>query len=152
MKSLDLQVAGFIARPLYVCTARVGNDQRMCMSVASMSKMITQRCQRTSYRCRTWLDMEAGGECSRDVPKRVLQLYALVDTGLSQPTPVRMRPVRLVLFAPPERWAWGEEIVPMGDALPPSSPKLGLDRRGFHWFYDEVESVAIWLSAGPYEG
>ena len=147
---LDLKVAGFIARPLYVCTAKVGKDLRMCMFVANMSKMIIQSCQRTSYRCRTCLDMEAGGGCSFDAPKRVLQLYALVHTGVSEPTPVRMRPVRLVVCAPPDQWAWGEDPSPMEVSLTPVSPKRGFDSRGFHWYYDKRESTAIWQSAGPY--
>ena len=148
----DLEVAGFIARPLYVCTTKVGHNLRMCLSLASMSKLMTQSGERSHYRCRKCVELKNGAPNCHESPKRVLQLYALVHTGVSKPTPVRMRPVRLVLFAPPEQWAWGEDPSQHRVSPKPGNPERIFDSRGYHWSYELEESDAIWLSAGPYLG
>ena len=148
----DLGVAGFIARPLYVCTTKVEPKSRMCLSLASMSKFITQSGKRTHYRCRKCLDSENADPNCHELPKRVLQLYALVHTGVSKPTPIRMRPVRLVLVAPPDQWAWGEAYSQPLVSRKLGNPERNYDCRGCHWSYEKEESDAIWLSAGPHLG
>ena len=48
---MDLELKGFLARPLYVCTSTSGSDSLMCMSVASMSHLIKHVERRVHYRC-----------------------------------------------------------------------------------------------------
>ena len=151
--TLNLELRGFLARPLYVCTA--GEYGRMCMSVASMSKLIMHSEGRQHYRCGNCAAEDWGEPASGSLPLRVLHLYALVGAGDSAPTPLHMRPVRLVLTAPPAQWAWG--VDPLTDDLrdldmDAVSPELGHDSRGRHWRYNEDDSRAIWLRAGPYRG
>ena len=50
MERMDLVHAGFLVRPLYACTTRLEGGE-MCMNVASMSKFIQQRDERSHYRC-----------------------------------------------------------------------------------------------------
>ena len=50
MEYMHLEHAGFVARPLYVCTKRIESGE-MCMNVASMSKFIQHRDGRSHYRC-----------------------------------------------------------------------------------------------------
>ena len=50
--AVDLELVGFLARPLYVCTAISGSKGEMCMSVASMSQLVKQTEGRQDYRCR----------------------------------------------------------------------------------------------------
>ena len=88
---------------------------------------------------------------SGSLPLRVLYLYALVGTGGHAPTPLHMRPVRLVVAAPPAEWAWGQD--PVGDFRgSDASPEEGLDSVGAHWRYNEAESTGIWYRAGSYRG
>ena len=51
MEYMRLEHAGFVARPLYVCTNTIEGGE-MCMNVASMSKFIQQRDERNHYRCK----------------------------------------------------------------------------------------------------
>ena len=42
-RAVDVHVAGYLARPLYVCTnTRPESKNKMCMSTASMSRFIEQ--------------------------------------------------------------------------------------------------------------
>ena len=50
-EAVDLELQGFLARPLYVCTSTSGSGSLMCMSVASMSQLITHTEGRLHYRC-----------------------------------------------------------------------------------------------------
>ena len=49
--SVDLELQGLLTRPLNVCTPTIGSDSLMCMSVASMSQLITHQEGRLHYRC-----------------------------------------------------------------------------------------------------
>ena len=153
--AVDLELRGFLARPLYVCTSTSGRDSLMCMSVASMSKLIMHREGRLHYRCGKCMAKDAGEPASGSSPLRVLHLYALVGTDGPALTPLHSRPVRLVVAAPPAQWAWGEQL--REDDLPGldsrgASPERGLDSRGEHWRYQAADSNAIWCYAGPYRG
>ena len=153
--AVDLELRGFLARPLYVCTSTSGRDSLMCMSVASMSKLIMHREGRLHYRCGKCMAKDAGEPASGSSPLRVLHLYALVGTDGRALTPLHSRPVRLVVAAPPAQWAWGEQL--REDDLPGldsrgASPERGLDSRGEHWRYQAADSNAIWCYAGPYRG
>ena len=88
------------------------------------------------YRCGKCAAKDGGEPASGSLPLRVLHLYALVGTGGSAPTPLHMRPVRLVLAAPPPQWAWGKHQTSgdlRGFDAPAASPEPGLDSRGAHW-------------------
>ena len=60
---MALELCGFLARPLYVCTAPSGTEGQMCMSVASMSQLIMHSEGRQHYRCR-----KCAGEASLREP------------------------------------------------------------------------------------
>ena len=122
------------------------------MSVASMSQLIMHSEDRQHYRCRKCAgDASLEEPASGSLPLRVLHLYALVGTGGHAPTPLHMRPVRLVVAAPPAEWAWGQDRV--GEFRgSDASPVEGKDSRGAHWRYNEAESTAIWYRAGSYRG
>ena len=152
VRAVDLELCGFLARPLYVCTASSGSEGEMCMSVASMSQLIMHSEGRQHYRCRKCV----GDACLREpasgsLPLRVLHLYALVGTGGHAPTPLHMRPVRLVVAAPPAEWAWGQDRL-LGGGVSDASPEQGFDSVGAHWRYNEAESTAIWYRADSYRG
>ena len=153
---MKLELQGFLARPLYVCTATSGSDSLMCMSVASMSELIMHEEGRLHYRCSNCAKVDAGAPASGSVPLRVLRLYALVGVGGGAPTPLHSKPVRLVVAAPPAKWAWGLELRDDDGASLASrldaSPVRAEDSRGVHWRYNPAESDAIWCQAGPYRG
>ena len=79
--AVDLQLCGFLARPLYVCTASSGSDSLMCMSVASMSQLIMHKEGRLHYRCGQCAAEDDGEPASGSFPVCVLHLSALVGTG-----------------------------------------------------------------------
>jgi hypothetical protein len=155
VRAVELTLVGFLARPLYVCTAISGSEGKMCMSVASMSELIMHSEGRQHYRCKKCAGEPSLREpASGSLPLRVLHVYALVGTGGHAPTPLHMRPVRLVVVAPPPEWGWGRHRVT--DALvggeSPASPEQGLDTKGVHWLYNDAESTSLWYRAGPYRG
>ena len=127
----------------------------MCMSVASMSKLITHAEGRLHYLCGNCVQKDAGEPASGSFPLRVLHLYALVGAGGQALTPLHSKPVRLVVTAPPADWAWGTHHVwpdrPRSDS-PCASPERLKDWRGWHWRYCLSESNAIWRHSGPYLG
>ena len=111
------------------------------MSVASMSKFVQQTGGRRHFRCQECVERAGDGPVSGS-PLRVLHLYVLVsatDRGL---TPLRMKPLRLVVEAPPDKWGWG---VPGSDStLPeptPAKPGLEDDNEGKLWRDNAEESV-----------
>ena len=127
----------------------------MCMSVASMSQLIKHDEGRLHYRWGNCATKEAGEPASGRLPLRVLHLYALVRTGGPTITPLHAKPIRLIVDAPPAKWAWGLEL-PDDDR--PRSDLLGVwperawDSRGEHWRYSSAASDAIWCHAVPYRG
>ena len=127
----------------------------MCMSVASMSKLITHAEGRLHYPCGNCVQKDEGEPTSGSFPLRVLHLYALVGADGQAPTPLHSKPVRLVVTAPPADWAWGTHHVwpdrPRSDS-PCASPERSKDWRGWHWRYRLSESDAIWRHSGPYLG
>ena len=153
--AVDLELQGFLARPLYVCTSTSGSDSLMCMSVASMSQLFTHVEGRLHYRCGQCAKKKAGEPASGSLPLRVLHLYALVRTGGPTITPLHAKPIRLIVDAPPAKWAWGLELPdddrPRSDLLG-VSPERALDSRGEHWRYSSAASDAIWCHAAPYRG
>ena len=138
-EAVDLELQGFLARPLYVCTSTSGSDSLMCMSVASMSQLIKHVEGRLHYRCGNCVKKDAGEPASGSLPLRVLHLYALVGAGGQALTPLHSKPVRLV------------DDRPRFDSRG-ALPERAQDSRGEHWCYSPTESDAIWCHAGPYRG
>ena len=72
---VDLELYGFLARPLYVCTASSGSKEQMCMSVASMSPLIIHTEARHHYRCRKCAgDVSLEDPASGSLALRVLHI------------------------------------------------------------------------------
>ena len=99
------------------------------------------------------MNMVAGEPASGSLPLRVLHLYALVGTGGLTITPLHAKPVRLIVDAPPARWAWGQELP--DDDRPRFDPRgvwpeRARDSLGEHWRYSSAASDAIWWHAAPY--
>ena len=82
----------------------------MCMSVASMSQLIKHVEGRLHYRCGHCVKKDEGEPASGSLPLRVLHVYALVGAGGQALTPLHSKPVRLVVDAPPAKWAWGVKL------------------------------------------
>ena len=120
-----------------------------------MSQLIKHVEGRLHYRCGNCVKKDAGEPASGSCPLRVLHLYALVGAGRQALTPLHSKPVRLVVAAPPAKWAWGRELLdddrPCLESLS-ASPERAKDSRGEHWRYSSAESDAIWCHAGPYGG
>ena len=154
-EAVNLELWGFLAPPLYVCMSTHGSGGLMCMSVASMSQLSKHVEGRLHYRCGNCATKEVGEPASGSLPLCVLHLYALVGTGGPTITPLQAKPVRLIVDAPPARWAWGQELPdddrPCFDPLG-VWPERARDSRGEHWRYSSAASDAIWCHAGPYRG
>ena len=126
VRAVALELRGFLARPLSVCTASSGSKGEMCMSLASMSQLVKQTEGRQDYRCRKCVENASEREPgSSSSPVRVLHLYALVGTDGHAPTPLHMRPERLVRHL--RRSGRGVRVVAraflMMDDLPPRLSK-----------------------------
>ena len=151
MECMSLEHAGFVARPLYVCTKRIEGGE-MCMNVASMSKFIQHRDGRSHYRCTNCKETECDDSApvSDSVPLRVLDLYILVRDG-SKTTFMRSKAYRLCLHAPPPQWAWG---VDLGQLPQLNQAVPGLVSHPKRNFYNDTdaESEAIWCYSRSYEG
>jgi hypothetical protein len=158
--SVSVEVAGAMARPLYVCTDLRGSSgsRELCMAAASMSKFAQQVPGRRQYRCSECVKR---APVSDSAPLRILHFYALVSASDCGLAPLRMKEVRLVLNAPPDNWAWrasptGLELPPQcGQSLPAAlqaQPALSKHKQGKYWRYSQAESDAIWRAAGPFPG
>ena len=151
---VSLKVAGLLARPLFACTSyRQAPVAGMCMSVASMSRFVQQTEGRQHYRCAECAQALPGQDSGApgSPPLRLLHLYILVSDRHGGPTPLRMKPLRLVVQAPPDEWAWGVEP----GALPEPTlahPTRAQEAKGKHWRYNARESQASWLLASSYRG
>ena len=155
VEAVQLELKGFLAKPLYVCTSTSRSESLMCMSIASMSKLITHAEGRLLYLCGNCVQEDEGEPASGIFPLSVIHLYALVGAGGQVLTPLHSKPVRLVVSAPPTNWAWGTHQVwpdrPRSDS-PSASPERSKDWRGWHWRYCLPDSESIWRQSGPYLG
>ncbi len=75
------------------------------MSTASMSPLLHLPGTRKHYLCAKCKD-EQHAPVSDSAPLRVLHLYVTVAATDGLPTPVRMKPMSIVLEAPPDSFAW----------------------------------------------
>ena len=73
--AVNVAVAGYLARPLYVCTnASPSSENGMCMSIASMSRFVQQAPGQVHYRCSACVAKSEGVPVSDSAPLRVLHL------------------------------------------------------------------------------
>jgi hypothetical protein len=85
-------------------------------------------------------------------PLRVLHLYVTVAATDGLPTPVRMKPLAVVLQAPPDCFAWGKVpvLVEEGPAAVPSLLNIehrAVGRAESAYLFNAEASNAIWCSA-----
>jgi hypothetical protein len=108
---------------------------------------------RKEYRCAKCRD---AGEApvSGSVPLRVLRLYVMVRAADGLPTPMRMKPLSVILEMPPADFAWGREHTAVETAsltkARPFQTRAELNKVAYQYKGDE--SAAIWLSAGAFRG
>ena len=93
-----------------------------------------------------------GSPASGSRPLRVLDIYVLVATSEGTLTPLRMKALRLIVDAPPDRWAWGVELGSLPALIRAQPNGYGGKRERKMWQYNETESEAIWCYAGSYRG
>ena len=102
------------------------------------------------YRCSACVAKSAGVPVSDSAPLRVLHLYALIATRDDDATPMRMKPLRLVVHAPPDTWKWG-------GSAPASSNLQDVEmadptESGALFLYNKKESDALWRFSSCYRG
>ena len=152
-RAVDVEVAGYLARPLYVCTnASPKSKNEMCMSIASMSRFVQQAPGQVHYRCSDCVAKSAGVPVSDSTPLRVLHLYALIYTKDGDFTPMRMRPVRLVVCAPPDTCRWGGTVTANLQDESMANPTQATERRSDFFQYNKEESDALWSRSSCFRG
>ena len=149
MAIVDLPLSGVVARPLYVCTGSVSDG--MCMALASMSPILTTGIGRGEFLCRECAGCSGRAPASNSARLRVLLLCALTAYETGEDLAARMKPVRVVLHAPPHDWGWGRPKVDFGDP-PEANARWRHMRRGSHWRYDVGDSNQIWYHSAPFRG
>ena len=118
------------------------------MNVASMSKFIEQRDERSHYICRRCREFAA--PLPDSVPLRILELYILVHDG-NKSTFMRSKPYTLCLRRPPAQWAWGVDLAAFPQ-LNQAMPKIVYHGQRRFYEYNDTESEAIWCYSSSYEG
>ena len=95
-----------------------------------------------------------GVPVSDSAPLRVLHLYALIATSDGGATPMRMKPVRLVVHAPPDTWKWGASAPASGRASGNlQDVEIAHPRQsGALFLYNKKESDALWSWSSCYRG
>jgi hypothetical protein len=158
-----LEIAGVVGRPLYVCTSRLhGDPNRLCMATAAMAPIMQLGAAREHYRCCKCKEAgTAPGSASApvsedDKPLRVLHLYVTVTASQDgQHTPVRTKPLAVVLQAPPDCFGWGKVPIDVDDGPAAVPSRLNVKSRssGFNeaaYLFDSEASNAIWCSAAAF--
>ena len=108
-----------------------------------------------------WLGSDGHGlaPVSDSAPLRVLHLYVTVAATDGLPTPVRMKPLPVVLEAPPDTFAWHSSKLHTFDqpasVAVPTRLDIALDRHGARvvaYAFNPEESKGIWCCAGAFRG
>ena len=119
---MSVDRAGFVARPLYVCTKCIYGDQP-CMKVVPVHDS-------------TFL--------------RVPRLCMLVNSG-GKTSIIRTKPYKVLLHALPPEWAWAKELCrPPSLGLAMLTPFK--NRRVWIYKYNTKESAGSWLHSAAFEG
>ncbi|CAK0842096.1 unnamed protein product, partial [Prorocentrum cordatum] len=127
--SVDYQLAGVIARPLYKCTQIVDASAGECA------------------------ERKQGADETPGFPSvalRALCLYPAVFGPDGEPTPLRaMTPHRAFAHAPPENWGWGVERV-QRHVVTQANPAISTAT--LTWYtYNAEESEAILIASSAYK-
>ena len=157
---VSLEAVGVLGRPLYVCTARPHENapEQLCMSRAAMSPLMQLSAGRKHFLCAK-CEKKLRVPVSDKTPLRVLHLFITVEATDGQPTPLRMKPLSVVVEAPPDSFAWGSmntntfdsESVSM--AVPtPFNIARSRGRNVVAYSFNSEASKAIWCSAGAWRG
>ena len=118
-----------------------------CTSRASMSRIFQGGPGRGEYLCSKCARRGEGAPVSDCAPLRALLLYAVTAVGDDEDIAVRMKPVRIVLSAPPNQWGWGTPQMD-GPELQMAQPEW----REPEWRYKPFESDQIWYTSAPFRG
>ena len=91
---------------------------------------------------------------SDSAPLRVLHLYITVAATDGLPTPLRMKPIPVVLEAPPDSWAWNKVKLDFDlDSASKAVPmKLQIGKDKQIALFNSEASKTIWCSAGAFRG
>ena len=146
-----LQVAGFVGRPLYSCTAVNERENRLCGKLAAMSPLLQFSEEARHWYCQ---ECESKAAVSAATPRRVIRLYLLVKTDargmmpgqLRGHTPLRQAPLDVVVTAPPRAWQWNGtvQLEPLSGSPPAPKKQAGL------YHYTPTESDCIWQASAKY--
>ena len=158
---VSLEAVGVLGRPLYVCTARPHENapEHLCMSTAAMSPLMQLSAGRKHFLCAK-CENKLRVPVSDRTPLRVLQLYITVEATDGQPTPLRMKPLSVVVEAPPDSFTWGSMNTNTFDSesvsmAVPTQFNIARDSRGRNvvaYSFNSEASKAIWCSAGAWRG
>ena len=158
---VSLEAVGVLGRPLYVCTARPHENapEHLCMSTAAMSPLMQLPAARKHFLCAKCKN-KLKASVSDSAPLRVLQLYITVAATDGQPTPLRMKPLSVVVEAPPDSFTWGSMNMSTFDSesasmAVPTQFNIAQDSHGRHvvaYLFNSEASQAIWCSAGAFRG
>ncbi|CAK0895493.1 unnamed protein product, partial [Prorocentrum cordatum] len=152
--SVDYQLAGVIARPLYECTQIVdASTGAACMNVASMSRLLRGTARRGHYACKECAERKQGADETPGFPSvapRALRLHPAVFGPDGEPTPLRaMTPHRAFAHAPPENWMWDVERV-QRHVVTQANPAISAATPTWYT-YNAEESKAIWIASSAYK-
>ena len=158
---VSLEAVGVLGRPLYVCTARPHENapEHLCMSTAAMSPLMQLSAARKHFLCAK-CENKLRAPVSDSAPVRVLQLFITVEATDGQPTPLRMKPLSVVVEAPPDSFTWGSMNTNTFDwesvsKAEPTQFNIGRDSHGRNvvaYSFNSEASKAIWCSAGAFRG
>ncbi|CAK0818065.1 unnamed protein product [Prorocentrum cordatum] len=152
--SVDYQLAGVIARPLYKCTQIVDASAGAARAnVASMSRLLRDTAGRARYTCKECAERKQGADETPGFPSvalHALYLYPAVFGPDGEPAPLRaMTPHRVFAHAPPEKWGWGVERV-QRHVVTQANPAISTATPTWHT-YNAEESEAIWIASSAYK-
>ncbi|CAK0833447.1 unnamed protein product [Prorocentrum cordatum] len=152
--SVDYQLAGAIARPLYKC-AQIADASTGAarMNVASMSKLLRDTAGRGHYTCKECAERKQGADDTPGFPSvalRALHLYPAVFGPDGEPTPLRaMTPHRVFAHAPPEKRGRGVERV-QRHVVTQANPTISTATPTWHT-YNAEESEATWIASSAFK-
>jgi hypothetical protein len=159
----NLDFAGIVGRPLYVCGALKPaqapereslfssvpvSDSTIahCLNIASMSPLLKFKGEQYSWRCTQC----AKAGLPADSSHRMLRLYPLVrvpKAGLPGCTPLRSKPITVAVAPPPAEFDW-KQHAGTSTSTRTAEPKL-IDGSVYATFGSD-ESRSIWLMSARY--
>ena len=151
LHTVAADMAGIVARPLYVCTA-LQADGQPCMAMASMSPLMQHKQDHEHFRCKR-CKTNSAAPASDEAPLRVLRLYVQVLSDTGRTVTMRTAPMHVMLQAPRANtdWAIGQDAPDDISILPLADPVTLKTRYKTMYKYDAFESHFIWACAARYQ-